>query len=140
LDWWFKSYEVFKISAQVGACCQPLSMQQNLPKSTQNCKKLPKSTQRQLAWGTLKCHQNLRFEFFLKIKSSMCRGSTRVYVHRLDVQYNISLYVFFLSKSGLCMWISAYPLAENDFFLNVPHLSWVWDFGDMYLTHFKKGI
>jgi hypothetical protein len=24
LDLWFKSYEVFKISAQVGACCQPL--------------------------------------------------------------------------------------------------------------------
>jgi hypothetical protein len=29
---------------------------------------------------------------------------------------------FLLSKNGLCMWISAYPLAENDFFLNVPHL------------------
>jgi hypothetical protein len=26
LDSWFKSYEVLKISAQVGACCQPLSM------------------------------------------------------------------------------------------------------------------
>jgi hypothetical protein len=24
LDSWFKSYEVFKISAQVGACCQSL--------------------------------------------------------------------------------------------------------------------
>jgi hypothetical protein len=42
LDSWFKSYEVFKISAQVGACCQPLSMQQNLPKFAQNCPKLPK--------------------------------------------------------------------------------------------------
>jgi hypothetical protein len=39
---WFKSYEVFKISAQVGACCQPLSMQQNLPKTAQNCPNLPK--------------------------------------------------------------------------------------------------
>jgi hypothetical protein len=44
LDSWFKSYEVFKISAQVGACCQPLSMQQNLPKNE-----------------TLKYHQKLRF-------------------------------------------------------------------------------
>jgi hypothetical protein len=41
LDSWFKSYEIFKISAQVGACCQPLSMQQNLPKSAQNCQNLP---------------------------------------------------------------------------------------------------
>jgi hypothetical protein len=46
LDSWFKSYEVFKISAQVWACSQPLSMQQNLPKTTQN---LPKFAQRQLA-------------------------------------------------------------------------------------------
>jgi hypothetical protein len=44
---------------------------------------------------------------------------------------------FLLSKNGLCMWISAYPLAENDFFLNIPHLSWIWDFGDMYLTHLE---
>jgi hypothetical protein len=40
LDLWFKSYEVFKISAQVGACCQPLPMQQNLPKTAQNCPKM----------------------------------------------------------------------------------------------------
>jgi hypothetical protein len=32
---------------------------------------------------------------------------------------------FLLSKNGLCMRISAYPLAENDFFLNVPQLLWV---------------
>jgi hypothetical protein len=37
LDSWFKNYEVFKISVQVGTCCTPLSMQQNLPKSAQNC-------------------------------------------------------------------------------------------------------
>jgi hypothetical protein len=46
LDLGFKSYEVFKISAQVGACCQPLSMQQNLPKTAQNCQNLPKFAQR----------------------------------------------------------------------------------------------
>jgi hypothetical protein len=46
LDVWFKSYEVFKILTQVGACCQPLSMQQNLPKTAQNCQNLPKSAQR----------------------------------------------------------------------------------------------
>jgi hypothetical protein len=36
LDLWFKSYEVFKISAQVWARLQPLPMQQNLPKSAQS--------------------------------------------------------------------------------------------------------
>jgi hypothetical protein len=39
LDSWFKSYEAFKISAQVGAYCQPLSMQQNLPKTAKICPK-----------------------------------------------------------------------------------------------------
>jgi hypothetical protein len=47
---------------------------------------------------------------------------------------------FLLSKDGLCMWISAYPQAENDLFLNIPHLLWVWHFGDMYLTHLETRI
>jgi hypothetical protein len=47
---------------------------------------------------------------------------------------------FLLSKNDLCMWISANPLAENYFFLNVPHLLWIWDFGNMYLTHLKTRI
>jgi hypothetical protein len=49
LNSWLKSCEVFKISAQVGACYQPLSMQQNLPKFAQNCQNLPNFDQRQLA-------------------------------------------------------------------------------------------
>jgi hypothetical protein len=48
--------------------------------------------------------------------------------------------LFLLSKNGLCMWISAYPLAENVFFLNVPHFLWVWDFEDMYLTQLGTRI
>jgi hypothetical protein len=47
---------------------------------------------------------------------------------------------FLLSKNGLCMWISAYPLVENDFFLNTLHLLWVWDFGNMYLAHLETRI
>jgi hypothetical protein len=70
----------------------------------------------------------------------MCRGSTRLYVHCLDFQYNNFYMPFLLSKNGLCMWIPAYFLAENDFFLNVPHLLWVWDFGGMYLTHLETRI
>jgi hypothetical protein len=41
LDLRFKSYEVFKISSDLWACCQLLPMQQILPKSAQNCQKLP---------------------------------------------------------------------------------------------------
>jgi hypothetical protein len=33
----FKSYEVFKISGDLWACYQPLSMQQILPKSAKIC-------------------------------------------------------------------------------------------------------
>jgi hypothetical protein len=54
LDLWFKSYEVLKISAQVGACCQTLSMQQNLPKTAKSCQNLPKDE-------TLKFNQKSRF-------------------------------------------------------------------------------
>jgi hypothetical protein len=42
LDLQFKSYEVFKISSEVRACYQPLSMQENLPKTAQNCQDLLK--------------------------------------------------------------------------------------------------
>jgi hypothetical protein len=54
LDSRFMSYSVFKISASLWACSQPLSMQQILPKTAQICPNLPKDE-------TLKFHQNLRF-------------------------------------------------------------------------------
>jgi hypothetical protein len=47
---------------------------------------------------------------------------------------------FLLSKNGLCMWISAYPVVENIYFSNVPHLVWIWDFVDIYLTHLETRI
>jgi hypothetical protein len=47
LDLRFKSYGVLKISALVRAGSQPLSMQQILPKTAQNCPNLPKSALRQ---------------------------------------------------------------------------------------------
>jgi hypothetical protein len=46
----------FKISAKVWACSQPLSMQQNLPKTTQ----IAKICQNLLKVETLKYHQKLR--------------------------------------------------------------------------------
>jgi hypothetical protein len=47
LDLWFKSYEVFKISALLRVGSQPLSMQQILPKTAKICQNLPKSAQKQ---------------------------------------------------------------------------------------------
>jgi hypothetical protein len=64
--------------------CQYSRICPNVPKTTQNYQNLTKSAQRQLARGTFKCHQNLRFYCFSKIIISMCRGSTRVCVQRLD--------------------------------------------------------
>jgi hypothetical protein len=78
LDLRFKSYEVFKISAQVRACCQPLPMQQNLPFLPKFAKICPKTK----LWNTTK---NRDFSFFPRPKISTCM-------------------LFLLSKNGLCMW------------------------------------
>jgi hypothetical protein len=50
----------------------------------------------------------------------MCRGGTRACFHHSDFQSKNFSYAIFivklLSKNGLCMWISAYPFAENKIF------------------------
>jgi hypothetical protein len=46
LDSQLENYGVLRISALFWACSQPLHMKQNLPKTAQNCPKLPKSAQR----------------------------------------------------------------------------------------------
>jgi hypothetical protein len=99
----------------------------NAAKSAQNCQNLPKSAQR---WN---------FEIPPKIEI-LVEGALE-YISDVGI-FNPRIFhmLFLLSKNGLGMWISAYPLAENDFFLNVPHLLWVWDFEDMYLTHLETRI
>jgi hypothetical protein len=47
---------------------------------------------------------------------------------------------FLVHKKGLCMWISAYFFAENQFFGNPPHLWWIGDFAHMYLTRIQTRI
>jgi hypothetical protein len=47
---------------------------------------------------------------------------------------------FSLSKNCHYMWNSAYPFVQNDIFLKVPYISWVWDFVEMYLTHLGTKI
>jgi hypothetical protein len=140
LDLWLKSYEVFKISVQVGACCQPLSMQQNLPKTAQNCPKLPqfaKICPKMKLWNSTK---NRDFSIFLNKKFVRVEEALEHVFTIWIFNPRIFHMLFLLSKNGLCVWISAYPLGENDFFLNVPHLLWIWDFEDMDLTHLETRI
>jgi hypothetical protein len=66
LDLWFKSYEVLKISASFRAGFQPLSMQQILPKTAQNCQNLPKSAQRR----NFEIPQKIEILVFFKNKNS----------------------------------------------------------------------
>jgi hypothetical protein len=71
LDSWFKSYEVLKISTKLRACCQPLPMQQNLPKTAQNC---------QNCQNLLKYAQRQNFEIPPKIKILMFIKNKNLYV------------------------------------------------------------
>jgi hypothetical protein len=70
----------------------------------------------------------------------MCRGGTRACFHHLDFQSKNFSYAIFIVKKRLLYVNFSIPLAGNDFFLNVPHLLWVWDFEDMYLTHLGTRI
>jgi hypothetical protein len=127
LDLRFKSYGILKISATLRAGSHPLSMQQFLPKTAQNCPKLPKTAQIWLKtklWNTTK-----NVEEALEHVSTVRMFNPRIFHMQ-----------FLLSKNGLCMQISAYPLVEIDDFLKVPHLVWVWDFVGMYLTHLETII
>jgi hypothetical protein len=78
------------------ACSQPLSMQQILPKTTQNCPNLPNDE-------TLKYHQKSRFWCFSKIKISTSRRGTRACFRCLDFQSKNFSYAIFIVKNGICM-------------------------------------
>jgi hypothetical protein len=140
LDLRFKSYGVLKISATLWAGSQPLSMQQILPKPAQNCPKLPKSAQISVKTKLWNSTKNQDFSVFQK-KKILCIEEALEHVSTVWI-FNPRMFhmLFLLSKNGLCMWISAYPLVEIDDFLKVPHLVWAWDFVDMYLTHLGTRI
>jgi hypothetical protein len=53
----------------------------------QNCQILSKSAQKELALGTLKYYQKLRFLFFSK-KNHVYRRCAKACAHYLDFQYN----------------------------------------------------
>jgi hypothetical protein len=59
-------------------------MQQNLPKSAQNCQNLPKDNLLGKLWNTTK---KWDFDFFSRNEKPMCRRGTNVYAHSLDFWY-----------------------------------------------------
>jgi hypothetical protein len=119
----FKSYGFLKISVEVWACSQTLPMQQNLPKIAQNCQNLPKSIQKQLAWGALKYHQKLRFWYFTKNNNSICRRGTKAYAYHLDSHYKNFSYAFFIViKWPLCVNFNIPPCTKWRFSQGSIHL------------------
>jgi hypothetical protein len=107
-----------------------LSTTVNGGKSAQNCPNFSKSAQR---WN-FEIPPKIEILVFFKKKKFMYRGGTRACFYHSDFQSKIFRMLFLLSKNGLCMWISAYPFAKNNFFGNPPQLWWIWDFAHMYLT------
>jgi hypothetical protein len=69
-------------------------MQQNLPKSAQNCPKLPKFAQRQ----NFEIPPKIEILVFFKKNNSMCRRGTRACFHRLCFQSKKFLYAIFIVK------------------------------------------
>jgi hypothetical protein len=56
-------------------------------------------------------------------KKNLCVEKALEYMFTVWIINTIIFYMsFLLSKNGLCICISAYPLVKNDFVLNVPHL------------------
>jgi hypothetical protein len=82
----------------------------NAAKSAQNCPKLPKFAKicpKMKLWNSAK---NRDFEYFPKIKISMCRRGTRACFHRLDFQpKNFSYAIFIFKKRPLYVNFSIPP-------------------------------
>jgi hypothetical protein len=103
------------------------------------CPKLPKSSQRQSLQETLKFHHKLRFWFFSR-KTSMCRGDTKAWAHSLVFNLRVfHMCLFNVKKRPLYVNFST-PLCAKWCFFKVPHVTWIWDFVDMYLTHLRTRI
>jgi hypothetical protein len=91
----------------------------NATNSTQIYPNLPKFAQRQ----NFEIPPKIEILGFFKIKN--------FYIFPLEHVSTIWIFnprifhvLFLLSRNGLCMRISAYPLVEIDDFLKVPHLVW----------------
>ena len=111
-----------------------LSTTINAANSALNCQNLQKSAK---LWNTTK---KIEILVFLQNKICTCRRGIGACFHHLDFQSKDSLYVFFIVKKWPLYVNFSIPLAENDFFFNVSHFVWIWDFEDIYLTHLETRI
>ena len=79
----------------------------------------------------------MRFYYFLKVKICTCRRCTKACFHGSDFQSkNFWVAIFIIQKQPFYVNFSIL-LADNDFFLDVPHLLRVWDFEGMYLIYLE---
>jgi hypothetical protein len=84
-------------------------MQQNLPKTAQNCPKLPKSAQKR----NFEIPPKFEILVFFKNKICMCRGGIRAYFLHSDFQSkNFSYAIFIVKKWPLYVNFSI-PLCGN---------------------------
>jgi hypothetical protein len=111
-------------------------------KFAQICPKLPKSAQRQLVHETLKFHQNLRFWFFPKKRTSMCRKKG---YQSMCIPFGFSfqeflLCLFYCLKTAAVCEFQHTPLCKM-ILLSRFHMSCVYeDFVDMCLTNIGTRI
>jgi hypothetical protein len=101
----------------------------NVGKSTQYCQNFPQSAQ---SWNfeippkieLLVFFKNKNWAFIFFQKQKILRVEEAVeHVFSLWI-FNPRIFhmLFLLSKNGLCMWISAYLIVQNDVFLIVPYI------------------
>jgi hypothetical protein len=91
----------------------------NAAKSTQNCAKLPKFAKfypKTIILRNFEMSPKIEILVFLKNKSFMCRGSTRVCIHYLDFQYNNFSCLFYCQKTAFVCEFQHIPLRKMIFF------------------------
>jgi hypothetical protein len=105
----------------------------NLPKSVEIC---PKT----ISLRNFEIPPKFEILIFFKKKNLYVEEALRYVLIVWIFNALVSHMPFPLSKNCLCMWISTYLAVENDFFLNVLLLLWVWDLVFMYLIQLGTRI
>jgi hypothetical protein len=102
-SFWSQGILGVKILVEVWACYQPLPMQKNLSKSSQNCPKSAKIYPKTISPRNCEIPPKIETLGFFYKKLAMCRGGTKAYAHHLDFQYKNFSYAVFNIKNSLCM-------------------------------------
>jgi hypothetical protein len=123
-------------------------MQQNLPKSAQNCLKLPQTAKicpKRINSKNFEIHQKLRFWYFSTKKKLPCVGGIPKHVHTVWI-FDIWIFhmPFLCQKTTFVCEFQHTPLYRMTFCIRqgskVPYVLWIWDFVDMYLINLEIRI